>query len=56
MITWWMRLCIVVVAGALVLTAAVVGVAPRLWNAANAHEESPVALPAWQGIAKRTYV
>ena len=56
MITWWMRLCIVVVAGALVLTAAVVGVAPRLWNAANAHEESPVALPAWEGIAKRTYV
>ena len=56
MITWWMRLCIVVVAGALVLTAAVVGVAPRLWNAANAHEESPVALPTWEGIAKRTYV
>jgi len=56
MITWWMRLCIVVVAGALVLTAAVVGVAPRLWQVANAHEESPVALPAWEGIAKRTYV
>ena len=51
-----MRLCIVVVAGALVLTAAVVGVAPRLWQVANAHEESPVALPAWEGIAKRTYV
>ena len=56
MITWWMRLCIVVVAGALVLTAAVVGVAPRLWQVANAHEESPVALPEWEGIAKRTYV
>ncbi len=56
MITWWMRLCIVVVAGALVLTAAIVGVAPRLWQVANAHEESPVALPAWEGIAKRTYV
>ena len=56
MITWWMRLCIVVVAGALVVTAAVVGVAPRLWKAVNAHEESPVALPAWEGIAKRTYV
>jgi penicillin-binding protein 1A len=56
MITWWMRLCIVVVAGALVLTAAIVGVAPRLWQVANAHEESPVALPEWEGIAKRTYV
>ena len=56
MITWWMRLCIVVVAGALVLTAAVVGVAPRVWKIANAHIESPVSLPAWEGIAKRTYV
>ena len=56
MITWWMRLCIVVVAGALVLTAAVVGVAPRVWKVANAHIENPVSLPAWEGIAKRTYV
>ncbi len=56
MISWWMRLCIVVVAGALVLTAAVVGVAPRLWKVVNAHVETPVALPAWEGIAKRTYV
>jgi penicillin-binding protein 1A len=56
MITWWMRLCIVVVAGALVLTAAVVGVAPRIWKVANAHVETPVELPAWEGIAKRTYV
>ena len=51
-----MRLCIVVVAGALVLTAAVVGVAPRIWKVANAHIESPVPLPEWEGIAKRTYV
>jgi len=56
MISWWMRLCIVVVAGALVLTAAVVGVAPRLWKVVNAHVETPVALPPWEGIAKRTYV
>ena len=56
MITWWMRLCIVVVAGALVLTAAFVGVAPRIWKVANAHVETPVELPAWEGIAKRTYV
>lgn len=51
-----MRLCIVVVAGALVMTAAVVGVAPRLWKVVNAHVETPVALPPWEGIAKRTYV
>ena len=56
MITWWMRLCIVVVAGALMMTATIVGVLPRLWVAANAHVENPVALPAWEGIAKRTYV
>lgn len=38
------------------MTAAVVGVAPRLWKVVNAHVETPVALPPWEGIAKRTYV
>lgn len=51
-----MRLTILVVAGALVVTALVVGVAPRLWQIANAHEEAPISLPAWGGIAERSYV
>ena len=56
LLTWWFRLCIVVVAGALLTTAVVVGAAPRLWKAANAHEETPVDLPTWEGIAQRSYV
>lgn len=51
-----MRLCIVVVAGALTVSALVVAVAPRLWQAANAHDQDPVALPEWEGIAQRSYV
>ncbi|MEI8392393.1 MAG: transglycosylase domain-containing protein [Actinomycetes bacterium] len=56
LITWWMRLCVVVVAGALIVAAIVVAIAPRLWNATNAHSENPVGLPPWEGIAQRTYV
>ncbi len=55
-ITWWMRLSIVIVAGALVVSALVVAVAPRLWNAANAHDQDPITLPEWGGIAQRSYV
>lgn len=55
-IAWWMRLSIVVVAGALVVSALVVGVAPRLWQMANAHEQDPISLPEWEGIAERSYV
>ena len=51
-----MRLCVVVVAGALIVAATVVAIAPRLWNATNAHSEYPVDLPPWEGIAERTYV
>ena len=51
-----MRLSIVIVAGALVVSALVVAVAPRLWNAANAHEQDPITLPDWEGIAQRSYV
>ena len=56
LITWWMRLSIVIVAGALVVSALVVSVAPRLWNAANAHDQDPITLPEWGGIAQRSYV
>jgi membrane peptidoglycan carboxypeptidase len=45
-----------VAAGALLLTATVVGVAPRVWSTANAHEELPVTLPDFEALAQRTYV
>ncbi len=50
------RLLLIVAAGALLLTATVVGVAPRIWSTANAHEELPVVLPEFEALAQRTYV
>ena len=50
------RLLLVVAAGALLVTAMVVGVAPRVWETANAHEELPVVLPEFEALAQRTYV
>jgi membrane peptidoglycan carboxypeptidase len=55
-LTWLARLGLVVAAGALLTTAVAVAVAPRLWQAANAHEELPVALPAFQPLAQRSLV
>ncbi|MFZ4811309.1 MAG: transglycosylase domain-containing protein [Ilumatobacteraceae bacterium] len=53
---WILRLVAVVTAGALLLTAVVIGVAPRLWLTANAHEELPVVLPGFEPLSQRTYV
>ncbi len=50
------RLLLIVAAGALLITATVVGVAPRLWASVNAHEELPVELPDFEALAQRTYV
>ncbi len=50
------RLLLIVAAGALLLTATVVGIAPRVWSSANAHEELPVVLPDFEALAQRTYV
>ena len=50
------RLLLIVAAGALLLTATIVGVAPRVWSSANAHEELPVVLPEFESLAQRTYV
>ena len=55
-LTWLARLGLVVAAGALLTTAVVVAVAPRVWRAANAHEELPIALPAFQPLARRSIV
>lgn len=53
---WLARLGIIVLAGALLTTAVIAGMAPRAWHLANAHEEVPVELPPWEDLAQRTYV
>ncbi|HSL72839.1 MAG TPA: transglycosylase domain-containing protein [Ilumatobacteraceae bacterium] len=50
------RLLLVVAAGALLITATVVGMAPRVWSSLNAHEELPVVLPEFEALAQRTYI
>jgi penicillin-binding protein 1A len=55
-VSWIFRLVLVVTAGALVTTAVVVAVAPRVWRMANAHVETPIALPEFQPLAQRSYV
>jgi penicillin-binding protein 1A len=50
-----MRLGLVVFSGALLVTAVVVAVAPRVWSIANAHDETPLALPKFQPLAQRSY-
>ncbi len=53
---WVARLGIIVLAGALLATAVIAGIAPRAWSLANAHDELPVELPPWEDLAQRTYV
>ena len=56
-ITGWLpRLFAIIAAGALLITAVVVAVAPRVWHIANAHDELPVVLPEFEALAQRTYV
>ncbi len=53
---WIPRLALVVAGGALLMAAMVIGIAPRIWSAANAHDELPVTLPEFEALAQRTYV
>jgi membrane carboxypeptidase/penicillin-binding protein len=55
-VSWIFRLVLVVTAGALVTTAVVVGIAPRVWRMANAHDETPIRLPDFAPLAQRSYV
>ena len=55
--TWLVRvfrLAVVVLAGALFVTAVGVAIAPRVWGLVNAHDETPVSLPSFTGIAQRS--
>ena len=49
-------MAVAVTAGALLIAASVVGLAPAAWGVLNAHEETPVRLPAFSGLATRTQI
>ena len=55
-VAWILRLCAIILAGALMMSAVAIGAAPRLWHAANAHEELPIELPGFEPLSQRTYV
>ena len=55
-VSWVLRMALVIGAGALLLTAITVAVAPRMWRIANAHDETPVELPDFAQLAARSYV
>ena len=54
--SWLARLWVVIAAGAMLITAVTVAVAPRMWRIANAHTEEPVELPEFLPLAQRSYV
>jgi penicillin-binding protein 1A len=55
-LSWFVRAAVVVIAGSLFVTAAVVGMAPQLWRIANATSGAPVELPSFVGLAGRSLV
>jgi len=55
-LAWPFRFVAIILAGALLLTGVAIGVGPRLWLIANAHEEVPVELPSFQPLSQRTLV
>jgi penicillin-binding protein 1A len=56
LISWLLRLGAIIVAGALLTTAVVIGIGPRLWRVANAHDQLPVSLPEFPSLSQRSYV
>jgi penicillin-binding protein 1A len=53
---WPIRFLLTIAAGAVLITGTLVGIAPRMWRATNAHEQVPVALPPIQPLSQRTLV
>ena len=49
-------MAVAITAGALLITASVTGAAPALWGMLNSHEQVPVRLPAFSGLATRTKI
>ncbi len=50
------RFFLIVGAGALLIGATTMAIAPRLWQIANAHEETPVRLADFADLSQRSYV
>lgn len=55
-LSWPFRLVISVLAGALLVTGAGVGIAPQVWAGLNAHGETALELPEFVALAQRSYV
>lgn len=53
---WLLRFVVSVLAGALLITAAVVGAAPHAWRVLNAHDQVPVRLGALGGLTSRSLI
>lgn len=53
---WLFRFALTIVAGSLLVSATIVGAAPQLWRAVSAHDQTPVQLPAFSGLATRTKI
>jgi len=53
---WTLRMALVILAGALLISSSAVAIAPRIWRVANAHQQDPIVLPEFQSLAQRTYV
>lgn len=49
-------MALVILAGALLISASTVAIVPRVWRVANAHQQDPIVLPEFQSLAQRTYV
>ena len=49
-------MAVAVTAGALLVTACLVGLAPNVWSALGSHDQTPVRLPAFSGLATRTRI
>lgn len=53
---WLFRFVLTIVAGSLLVSATIVGAAPQLWRAVSAHDQTPVQLPPFSGLATRTKI
>ena len=53
---WVFRFVALLLAGALFFTGITVAIAPRIWGAANAHQQVPSSLPGFEPLARRSYV